>query len=191
MATPALTRLSDISDPRIAKALTHPLRIQILNALDGDTASPSDLAAKFDAPLGNVSYHVRTLADLGLLKLVKRRTRRGAVEHYYTATSRANMKPGSWKGVPGAVKDAVVGSSLEQIGTQAFAAAQVGGFQEGVLARSTYPLDDEGRAAVAEIVQGAIEQVEEAARQAAERQDGNDENGVTPTTVVTMLFSNG
>ena len=44
---------SDISDPRIIKALTHPLRVSILGTLEERTASPSELAEELGAPLGN------------------------------------------------------------------------------------------------------------------------------------------
>ena len=92
--------ISDIGDPRLVKALAHPLRVQILTALEDRVASPSDLAEELAAPLGNVSYHVRTLADLGLVKLVRRRTRRGAVEHYYEARGRAQVSDRAWAQVP-------------------------------------------------------------------------------------------
>jgi DNA-binding transcriptional ArsR family regulator len=75
----------DITDPALGKALAHPLRPRILVALAGRTASPSELAEQLDVPLGVLSYHVRRLVDLGLLRLVRRVPRRGAVEHYYTA----------------------------------------------------------------------------------------------------------
>jgi len=54
--------ITDIDDPRLVKALAHPLRIQILNLLRDRVASPSELADEIGAPLGNVSYHVRFLA---------------------------------------------------------------------------------------------------------------------------------
>src|SRR4051794_4842485 len=80
-----------------AKALTHPLRAEILARLDvaahangsHDGArpgaySPSELTQLIDAPLGNVSYHVRQLATLGLLEPAGRPVpRRGAIEHFY------------------------------------------------------------------------------------------------------------
>ena len=68
--------INDINDPRLVKALAHPLRVRILGVLQDRVASPSDLAEELNAPLGNVSYHVRILAQLGLLKLVKKRPRR-------------------------------------------------------------------------------------------------------------------
>src|SRR4051794_3152674 len=119
---------SDISDPRIIKALTHPLRIQILAALDERTASPSELADELGAPLGNVSYHVRQLAGLGLIKLVKRTPRRGAIEHHYKAVGRPQITDDAWAGTPATVKDAVVGSALGDLGNAVTAAAAAGRF---------------------------------------------------------------
>lgn len=45
--------------------------------------SPNRLSATLDEPLGNISYHVKTLADCELLVLKKTEPRRGAVEHFY------------------------------------------------------------------------------------------------------------
>lgn len=66
----------------MVRAIAHPLRLEILRAL-GERASPTELSRKLGEPLGTVSYHVRVLADLGLLRLVEQAPRRGAIEHYY------------------------------------------------------------------------------------------------------------
>jgi DNA-binding transcriptional ArsR family regulator len=76
-------------DAKLAKALAHPLRAQILEQLERHTASPSELADELAAPLGNVSYHVRILADAGLIELVRTTRRRGATEHHYRAVPEA------------------------------------------------------------------------------------------------------
>lgn len=68
-----------------AKALTHPLRRQLLIEFRLGTRSPTSLAEQLDAPLGNVSYHVKTLLSLKMVELVKTEPRRGAVEHFYRA----------------------------------------------------------------------------------------------------------
>jgi DNA-binding transcriptional ArsR family regulator len=49
-----------IDDPRYVRAISHPLRIRLLAALDEQPASPVMLAEMFDQPLGTVAYHVRT-----------------------------------------------------------------------------------------------------------------------------------
>src|SRR3954453_12328224 len=72
-------------DQRIMKALSHPLRVRMLTLLNQKVSSPSEIAEELDEPLGNVSYHMRFLADLKMVKLVRTEPRRGAVEHYYQA----------------------------------------------------------------------------------------------------------
>src|SRR3954466_13898107 len=140
----AMRAISDIGDPRLVKALAHPLRVQILTVLEERVASPSDLAEELGAPLGNVSYHVRTLSDLGLLKLVRRRTRRGAVEHYYRARERATVSDRAWSQVPTVVRRSMVGVALEQAVDHAASAAASGGFdgEEPSLTRHSLTLDE-------------------------------------------------
>jgi DNA-binding transcriptional ArsR family regulator len=72
---------------RVHRALAHPLRVRILEAAaDRDEVSPVELATELGESLGVVSYHVRTLADAGLLELSGTSFRRGAVKHHYRAT---------------------------------------------------------------------------------------------------------
>jgi DNA-binding transcriptional ArsR family regulator len=64
--------------------LVHPLKMAILRdiAAMGET-SPVRLSKLYEEPLGNVSHHVRSLLEEGLLEEVKTVPRRGAVEHFY------------------------------------------------------------------------------------------------------------
>lgn len=77
-----------ITDQGIITALGHPLRARILALLDEGEASPKEIAGQLGEKLGNVSYHVRILARLGLIELVRETPRRGAVEHHYRAVPR-------------------------------------------------------------------------------------------------------
>ncbi len=133
----------DITDPALAKALAHPLRTRILAALEDRTASPSELAAELDAPLGILSYHIRRLTALGFVKLVKRVPRRGAVEHYYTAISRPRITSAAWGQTPSIVKHATISAALDQIGHYVSDAAAAGGFDasEAHLTRSPVVVD--------------------------------------------------
>jgi DNA-binding transcriptional ArsR family regulator len=74
-----------------AKAIAHPLRATILNGLYGREASPIELARELGEPIGNVAYHARALHELGAIRLVRTRQRRGAVEHLFTATVRISL----------------------------------------------------------------------------------------------------
>ena len=138
--------ITDINDPRLVKALAHPLRIRILSILEEDAASPSELADQLDAPLGNVAYHVRALANLGLIKLVRTTPVRGAVEHHYKAQGRTRVSDGAWGQVPGIVREAMVDSTIAQIGEYVGAAASAGGFDgDGShLTRTGLVLDEKG-----------------------------------------------
>jgi DNA-binding transcriptional ArsR family regulator len=83
---------SSSSDPKVIKAYSHPLRVQILEALETRRASPSDLAVELGVSVGTASYHVQQLVELGQLRLVDRVERRGALEHFYAATGRIQFK---------------------------------------------------------------------------------------------------
>jgi len=180
----------DITDPSLAKALAHPLRTQILTALEGRTASPSELAVELDAPLGVLSYHVRRLVALGFVKLVKRVPRRGAVEHYYTATSHPLISDSAWASTPSIVKQATVKPRLDTIGAEAFAALADGGFDaaETHLTRTPLTVDVMGWKELArslEKLMREIERIEAESKERLARADHADEQDVS---VVLMLF---
>lgn len=75
--------------------LSHPVRLTVVLAMDAGTASPTSLASRLGVPLGTMSYHVRCLAALGLLELVRSRPRRGAIEHVYELTGRGRVLRGA------------------------------------------------------------------------------------------------
>lgn len=128
------------------KALAHPLRVRILALLEEATASPNELSRRLEAPLGNVSYHVRILHQLKLIKLVRKTPRRGALEHYYRAVGRATVTQAGWAQAPGIVKQALIGAALQQVGDYVGRAAAHGGFDraDSHLTRTTMRLDDRG-----------------------------------------------
>jgi DNA-binding transcriptional ArsR family regulator len=184
---------SDISDPRIIKALTHPLRIQILSALDERTASPSELADELGAPLGNVSYHVRQLAGLGLIKLVKRTPRRGAIEHHYKAVGRPQITDDAWAGTPATVKDAVVGAALGDLGAAVSSAAAAGGFSrpDAHLTRTQVTLDERGWKDLDNELNATLARVQKIADASGKRLAKAGPEAEDKATIVMMLFGAG
>lgn len=80
------------ADARFAKALAHPLRARILEALaDAGELSPNMAAEQLGEKLTNISYHFRMLLDLGAIELLRTEPRRGALEHYYRARVRLTV----------------------------------------------------------------------------------------------------
>src|ERR671933_363897 len=115
-------------DQRIMKALSHPLRVRMLTLLNQKVASPSELADELDEPLGNVSYHMRFLADLNMVELVRTEPRRGAVEHYYQALEPPLISDADWVQLPVSLRRALSDSTLSNIANDLQGAAKAGGF---------------------------------------------------------------
>lgn len=88
-------RTTELSQADAAKAISHPLRVQILKTLHSteEPISPSKLCVLLDQPIGNVSYHIRILHKLGAVKEVKTKQVRGAIEHYYRPTVKIGEIP--------------------------------------------------------------------------------------------------
>jgi DNA-binding transcriptional ArsR family regulator len=153
--------IMDIADPRLVKGLAHPLRIAILRALQDGRASPSEIAERIGAPLGNVSYHVRFLARIGLIELRETRPRRGAVEHYYEVLEGVQVSEAAWASLPGSVRDRVLSATLDEVGRSVAAAVNAGGFShdDARAGRVEMVLDRDG---IAEL-SGALNQLSDRA----------------------------
>jgi DNA-binding transcriptional ArsR family regulator len=134
-------------DSRLAKALAHPLRVQLLAALNEGVASPNELAKKLDEPLTNVSYHVRMLHDLGCIELVDTEPRRGALEHYYRAVVRPFFGDRDWKRLPRNARGSISDAVLQLVWEDAAEAIKGGLFDEREdrhLSRSVLSIDEKG-----------------------------------------------
>lgn len=71
------------------EALQHPLRRDALAYLqEHRTGSASEIARALKASVGVLSYHVRKLAELGLIEEIQRVHRRGAVMHVFQTTAK-------------------------------------------------------------------------------------------------------
>jgi DNA-binding transcriptional ArsR family regulator len=71
----------------VQRALAHPLRARLLLELRNGEASPSQLADTLLESVSLVSYHVRVLAEAGLVELAGTTPSRGALQHFYRSTS--------------------------------------------------------------------------------------------------------
>jgi DNA-binding transcriptional ArsR family regulator len=103
-------RLIEVVDHRVARAIAHPLRRELLRLLSEQEASPSELADQLGEPIPNVSYHVRKLADLDLVELVRTTPRRGATEHHYRAVGTTFFPGEVLAGLPASIRETLLGS---------------------------------------------------------------------------------
>jgi DNA-binding transcriptional ArsR family regulator len=185
-----LTVPVDITDPRIAKAYAHPLRIHILGLLDDRIASPSEIAGELSAPLTHVSYHVRQLAGLGLIKLVKTTPRRGAVEHHYTAKLRPKITDEVWGQIPEVVKKNLVSGWVQQLGAHVADAVANGGFDRdnAYMSRVPLELDSKGWEAVGKELEKAMDRIFRIAEESKKRVEKDPSTEHWRSTVAAMLF---
>ena len=180
----------DITDPRLAKALAHPLRLEILRRLGDRTASPSELAEEIGAPLTNVSYHVRKLRALGLIKLVRKTPKRGVIEHYYSAQPRQHVTDHAWEQTPPIVKSALLAPMVKDITRKLAEAANSGGFNRGdVHLSSNYmKLDLEGWEAIAKLMSDALQSMSDIEEAAAERMKQKPDTETMMAAAIMGLF---
>lgn len=107
-------------DARLAKAMSHPLRMRILIEFTKDVRSPSSLATQLGEPLENVAHHVKVLRRLDCVELVRAERRRGTDEHFYRATVRPFVSSEASEELSESVRAAMSATTLQH----AFSAAQ-------------------------------------------------------------------
>lgn len=172
-------------DPTVVKTLAHPLRYRVLTVLARRVASPRQLADELEEPLGRVSHHVRVLARLGAIELVRTRQRRGAIEHFYRAVVRPAIEDDLWAALPPGTRHALVAEPLRNGLADAAAAGAGTGFDDPLMHLSvTYlMLDRRGREDVAGVLREAFERVVDAESRARRRGEG-----LEPTELVMLHF---
>jgi DNA-binding transcriptional ArsR family regulator len=100
---------------RAIEAMGHPLRREILVALNEGEASPAQLARRFRQPVNLVAYHTGVLADAGAIELARTEPRRGSTEHYYRPLMRASFDDREWAKLPVETRRAVFGQDIKRI----------------------------------------------------------------------------
>jgi DNA-binding transcriptional ArsR family regulator len=167
---------------QLAKALAHPLRVRILTSLNRGISSPNQLAQELDEPLGNVSYHVKTLLEYDCVELVKTEPRRGAVEHFYRATERAFFSDADWAKIPASARKGIDGVILETIGrdaTQAMIEGTIDSRTDTHISRTPLVLDNSGWEELSKLLGETLEQAMKIGEEAAGRLANESTDGIT------------
>jgi len=165
------TRSREELDPRIVRALSHPIRHRVLLALNERVASPKELAAELGEPLGNVSYHTRVLAQLGCIELVSTTQRRGALEHHYRAVMRPYFDDAAWAQIPVSTRRSLFDSELDRLWNDVAEAAKAGGFDHprAHVSWTTLDVDEQGFNELADLLGSVVERALEIQAESAGR----------------------
>ncbi len=174
-------------DARVIKAIGHPLRWQMLEALNEGEASPAQLARRFGEPVNLVAYHMGILAKAGGVELVRTRPRRGSTEHYYRATMRPYFADREWARLPTETRRAVLAVETKRIVNDIRAAAAGTGLDHPKAHVSWTPLelDRQGYDEVADLLGGVLERLHDIQARAAGRQ--TEKKGKKPTALPTEV----
>lgn len=134
-------------DQGLVKALAHPVRVQILEALQDRVASPTEISKDMEESLGVISYHANTLVGCGSIELVRTRPRRGALEHFFRATPRSFIGHQDWRRAPRTVLAGVTDAAIATFVDRAAAAVDAGTIdarEETTLCWMPITVDDKG-----------------------------------------------
>ena len=172
-------------DQELVKALSHPMRVRILEALQGRVASPTELSKKFLEPLGVVSYHANALLEVECIEQVRTQPKRGTIEHFYTAKPRSFIGHQDWRRAPvsvrGGVTDEAIRTFVGKIG-DAIDADTIDSREDTTLNWMPMTVDDQGWRETAEILDQARRDLQQVAIESRTRL--GEEDGIPVVTAM-------
>lgn len=146
MSGPLGKATSCAADRALIKALSHPVRASALTILNQRVASPKEIAEALELQVGQVSYHVKELRELGCVELVDTAQRRGATEHYYRGVAQSYLSDAFWAKLSDEVRNGISVTALRVLIGAARASIEAGTFdlrKDRHLSVMTVELDEE------------------------------------------------
>lgn len=162
-------------DQELVKALAHPLRVRILEELQGRVASPTELSKELGESLGVIAYHCNTLVGCRCVELVKTRPRRGALEHFFTATPRSFIGHQDWRLAPYSVRGEVTAAAMQSFidkVAEAVEAGTVDAREDTTLSWMPLTVDETGWREAAAVLGSAMKELMEVHARSAARLGG-------------------
>lgn len=181
----------DFIDPRLVKAMEHPLRIEILTVLREGPSSPTRIQRQLGtASLNLVAHHIKVLKDLGCIELVETVSRRGAKENIYRPVGQFIISDEVWARVASTTRSPLTANVLRLISDDLARSLGAGKFDElaGMhLSRTPVRLDRQGWSELTSLLSGTLTKVIEIGDRSLERTEAGDEAPM-PATIVIMQF---
>lgn len=173
---------------RLVKAMAHPVRIEILEALKYQPASPVETYGTIGEPLQNVSYHFKVLYQLGCIEEVHKVPVRGSMKTIYRSVFEMLLDTPTWERLNPAVRmkisDAGLKSLIDRV-SEATAARTFDSRGDRHLTGITQLVDEEAWKKMA----GMLDEVLDAFYAAVdEAKDRSDEGAKFPMTLGLLAF---
>jgi len=162
----------DRVDQNWVRALSHPVRVAILDQLSRTESSPNRLKDVVGTTLSHASYHVKVLKECGCIEETRTAPRRGAVEHFFRAVPRTFLGNQKIQDLPPSLRSSVLGASYMDFSDKLieFLHANDEGEFEGVtLEAMTVALDEMGLSEATKLIQGVLRQIRDLDSQSRKR----------------------
>jgi DNA-binding transcriptional ArsR family regulator len=179
-------------EQRLVKALTHPLRVTILDYMNEGEWSPRELERELGEGLSQISYHVTVLKDFKLIEMTRTAPRRGAVEHYYRAIERAFVPSGMTNDIPKSAQRIIGDGILGKIDKDVGASLKSGKFyarDDWHTSWTPIPLDNKGREGAEKLADEFVERYLNLGAESTNRQAESEDGGeLIWTTAAVLVF---
>lgn len=179
----------DLIDTRLAKALEHPTRVEILSILRDGPSSPARIQRRLEnVSLNLVSHHMKVLKELDCVELLETVSKRGATEHIYRALGSPILNDEAWKELSPKLRKPVTATILRMISSDLARSLGSGKFDENSnvhVSRSPLNLDQEGWSEVVDLLARTLDEVIEIGARSVSRLEAGDE---TPTAVTVAIL---
>jgi DNA-binding transcriptional ArsR family regulator len=162
-----------------AAALSHPLRVRILEVLNERDMSPTDFVAaglvddfSDDGSLSKVSYHFRELAAMECLEVVKVTPVRGAIEKTYRGTASAYHTTADFAALTFEQRKRISRTTMLSLSARAESAIMSGHFDRRPDRHQSWlmmDVDEDGWTELMEILAYALSEAERIKAESAER----------------------
>jgi DNA-binding transcriptional ArsR family regulator len=178
-------------DRALIKVVGHPVKVRTLTVLTERTASPKEIAEQTGIPIGQVSYHVRALEEMGMIELVGTRPVRGAVEHFYKAVRRPALNDQESAELSPEEREQLSIFIIQQEVIDAALALEAGTLDRRIdrhLSRVKLVLDEEGWGELTELMADGLDTILEIQARSAERIAHQGGEGGFPAVTALSCF---
>jgi DNA-binding transcriptional ArsR family regulator len=178
----------DLIDPRLAKALEHPIRIEILTILREGPSSPTRIQRELESvSLNLVAHHMKVLKELDFVELVETVSKRGAKEHIYRLGRSAVLSDDACDKLAPEARLPITATVLRLISNDLARSIETGLFDETPdihLSRSPLKLDREGWLEVVALLNQTLNEIAEIGSTSLERLKTSEEISTTATVSI-------
>lgn len=178
-----------LADRWFVKALSHPVRVEILELLNEREASPVEMKRSLGGTLNLINYHLKVLVDCGCVEVSRTEPVRGAVKHFYRAVPRSFFGHPDLREVPASIRGGATEMALRSFSKAFHRAAEAGNVdgEDAILTWMSLAVDELGREKAIELSETALRGFELIARQSRERAAG-DEKPLAPLVIGVAAF---